>query len=76
MKKTNERYNKAVGYANYILEGHTLKETAEEFQVAKDTVHRYLYELNNYGYGEEAKKNIELLRKVVKQLDKNGHRGS
>ena len=36
----NNRYNRAVGIEKFIIEGHTIKETIEEFRVSKETIKR------------------------------------
>lgn len=68
---SRERYNRAIGIAEFIIEGHTLKETMDEFGVKKDTISRDLVFLAQYGYGEEAKRNQELYRKAKIQLLRN-----
>ena len=42
-----KRYNRAVGVAEYILEGNTKKEAMKEFRVSRDTIDRDLDFLKN-----------------------------
>ncbi len=65
-----KRYNRAVGVAEYILEGNTKKEAMKEFRVSRDTIDRDLDFLKNCYYGNE-KRNLQLYIKVKKQLQKN-----
>lgn len=69
----NVRYNRAVGIAQFILEGHTIEETKEEFRVSKTTISRDLNFLAQYGYGKEQEKNLELYKKTKIQLYRNKH---
>lgn len=69
----NNRYNRAVGIAEFIIEGHTIKETIEEFQVSKETIKRDMIFLQGYGMGEQLKRNEELFKKVQNQLYRNKH---
>lgn len=62
------KYNRAIGIAEYIAQGHGIKETKEEFGVSKDTIHRDLIFLANEGYGEELKRNQRLYVKAKKEL--------
>ena len=60
-----KRYNRAVGVAEYILEGNTKKEAMKEFRVSRDTIDRDLDFLKNCYYGNE-KRNLQLYIKVKK----------
>ena len=70
IEEERKRYNRAVGFAEYILEGNTKKETIKEFRVSRDTIDRDLVFLKNCHYGNE-KRNLQLYIKVKKQLKKN-----
>ena len=63
-----KHYNRAVGIAEFILEGHSIKETSEEFRVSKDLVCRDLEFLAGYGYGEELRNNRILYLKAKKKI--------
>lgn len=65
-----KRYYEARDMANYILEGHNMSETAEEFDVSRSTVGRHLKYLSEYGFGdnEKLKKNQILYAKVYKKI--------
>ena len=65
------RYYRAVEIANFIIEGHTLAETADEFGLSKCTIQRDLEFLIQNGYGEESNRNIKLYKKAKIQLQKN-----
>ncbi len=65
-----KRYNRAVGIAEFILEGNTKKEAMKEFRVSRDTIDRDLEFLKNCYYGNE-KRNLKLYIVVKKQLKKN-----
>lgn len=69
----SKRYNRAVGIAEFIVEGHTIRETIDEFRVSKETIKRDLIFLQGYGIGEQAKRNEELFKKVQVQLYQNKH---
>ena len=70
IEEERKRYNRAVGVAEYILEGNTKKEAMKEFRVSRDTIDRDLDFLKNCYYGNE-KRNLQLYIKVKKQLKKN-----
>ena len=67
------RYDRAVDIAQFIAEGHTLKQTIEEFRLSGRTISRDLDFLAQYGYGEENKRNIRLYLKAKAQLQRNCH---
>lgn len=73
IEKERKRYNRAVGIAQFILEGNTKKEAIKEFRVSRDTIDRDLDFLKNCYYGNE-KRNLQLYIKVKKQLKKNSGR--
>lgn len=62
------RYNRALGIAEFIAEGHNIEETKEEFGVSGCTINRDLYFLAGQGYGKESQRNIELCNKARLQL--------
>lgn len=70
-----ERYNRAVGVAEFIIEGHTKNETAEEFGIAKTTVYHDLEFLFYYcsQSHEEREKNRKLYLVAKKCLYDNQH---
>ena len=59
IEEERKRYNRAVGVAEYILEGNTKKEAMKEFRVSRDTIDRDLDFLKNCYYGNE-KRNLQL----------------
>ena len=67
----SKRYNRAVGIAEFIAEGHTIREVKDEFKISRQTMERDLNFLAQCGYGEEAKKNINLYKRAKLQLYKN-----
>lgn len=66
-----KRYYRAIEIAEFIVEGHTLSETADEFGLCKCTIQRELNYLVQSGYGEEGNRNILLYKKAKIQLQKN-----
>lgn len=70
IEEERKRYNRAVGIAEFILEGNTKKEAMKEFRVSRDTIDRDLEFLKNCYYRNE-KRNLQLYIKVKKQLKKN-----
>ena len=70
IEEERKRYNRAVGIAEFILEGNTKKEAMKEFRVSRDTIDRDLEFLKNCYYGNE-KRNLKLYIVVKKQLKKN-----
>lgn len=68
MADIRKRYNRAFGIAEFIVEGHTIRQTIDEFGVSKGTIERDLIFLAQFGYGEEAKKNMELYKRAKRQL--------
>ena len=64
------KYYRAVGIAEFIIEGHTLDETKEEFRISKDTITRDLNFLLSCLYGNH-EYNIKLYIKAKQQLKKN-----
>lgn len=65
------RYYREVGIAEFIIEGHTLDQTVEEFGIGKTTIRTDLQDLFQEGLGEEAKRNQELYKKAKIQLNNN-----
>ena len=68
-----KRYNRAVGIAEFIIEGNTKKEAMKEFRVSRDTIDRDLELLRNCHCGDE-KRNLQLYIDVKKQFKKNSGR--
>ena len=68
MANIAKRYNRALGIAEFIAEGHSIKETIEEFGVSKDTISNDLNFLVGEGYGKEYERNLKLYRKAKLQL--------
>ncbi len=66
-----KRYYRAVGVAEFIVEGHTIAETEEEFGITKCTIQRDLQYLSHFGYGEELAKNQKLFIRAKVQLKRN-----
>lgn len=64
----SKRYNRAVGVAEFIIEGHTISQTMEEFRISKDTIQRDLKYLGENDYGINGKRNLELYKKAKIQL--------
>lgn len=66
-----KRKNRQVGVAECILEGMTIKDTAKEYGISRETVRRDLAELFYDGYGEnetQIKKNKILAMRALKEL--------
>ena len=71
-EKIIKRKNRQVGIAQCILEGKTIRETAQECGVSKDTVKRDLVDLFYDGYGEDEiqiKKSQILAWKALKEIE-------
>lgn len=71
-EKMIKRKNRQIGIAQCILEGKTIRETAQECGVSKDTVRRDLVELYYSGYGEneiQINKNKLLAWKALKKIE-------
>lgn len=71
-EKMIKRKNRQIGIAQCILEGKTIRETAQECGVFKDTVRRDLVELYYSGYGEneiQINKNKLLAWKALKEIE-------
>ena len=71
MANIKKRYNRALSIAEFIVEGHTLKQTAEEFRVSDTTVKRDLEFLISQGNREEYDRNFKLYIKAKVQLRRN-----
>lgn len=65
-----KRYNRAVGIAEFIIEGNTKQETVEEFRVSRDTIDRDLEFLRTCLWGDK-EGNLKLYTKAKKQFQKN-----
>ena len=68
MANIAKRYNRALGIAEFIAEGHGIEETKEEFGVSKDIISRDLTFLAGQGYGKELERNQKLYKKAKLQL--------
>ena len=71
-EKMIKRKNRQIGISQCILEGKTIRETAQECGVSKDTVRRDLVELYYSGYGEneiQINKNKLLAWKALKEIE-------
>ena len=71
MANIQKRYYRAINVAEFIVEGHTIAETKEEFGISKATVANDLNFLANYGFGEENRRNLELYKNAKMSLLKN-----
>lgn len=67
-KKLRDRYNRARGIAEYILEGHNVREAEEEFRLTNKTIWCELRFLRDFGYDYENLKNKTIYRLVLKKL--------
>ncbi len=71
-EKMIKRKNRQIGIAQCILEGKTIRETAQECGVSKDTVRRDLVDLYYNGYGEnetQVKENKLLAWRALKEIE-------
>lgn len=71
--KGRERYNRALGVTEFIIEGHTEAEAAEEFGIAQTTVRsdlEFLFHYSGCSYVEQ-EKNSKLYIKAKKRLHDN-----
>ena len=67
-----KRRNRQIGVAQCILEGRSIRETAKEYSISKETVKRDLDELYWDGYGRDEKeinKNKLLAYKALKMIE-------
>ena len=69
-----KRYRRAISIAEFIAEGHTLKQTSEEFRISDATVKRDLEFLISQGNLEEYNRNVKLYKKAKLQLWRNSKR--
>ena len=70
IEKERVRYNRAVGVAEFIIEGNTIKKTREEFNISRETIERNLEFLVHCLLGDR-NRNIKLYIDAKKQLKKN-----
>lgn len=70
MANIKKRYNRAVGIAEFIAEGHSIRQTKEEFRISKDTIRKDLEFLATYGYGKENERNMLLYQKAKMYLSR------
>lgn len=70
MTNYTKRYNRDLGIVEFIVEGHTMKQTAEEFKVSEATVNRALKFIITQGDREEHERNVRLYKKAKMQLRK------
>ncbi len=67
-----KKYYRAVGVAEFIIEGHTIKQTTNEFRISSDTITKDLKYLVSCEYGNQ-KENIKLYVRAKKQLKQNSN---
>lgn len=71
-ESTRNWYYRAIGIAEYIIEGHNITQTQEEFGVSRDTISKSLDCLRTFGsFGKELNRNQLLYVKAKQQLGKN-----
>lgn len=70
VEKTRKKYNRAVGIAEFIIEGNTRKDAAEEFNVSTCTIERDLNFLACCEIGNP-KRNLKLYAKAKEVLRHN-----
>lgn len=71
-EKIRKKRNRQIGMAQFILEGNSIRKTAEEYGISERTVKRDLTELYWTGYGKDGKeinRNRALAYKALKVIE-------